>query len=139
MTIRGIDHINIGTDRLEETVAFFRDILGLKPGWRPDFPMGGAWLYAGDTAVVHLVQLSEPKLPSREAALDHFAFRIDDYDGILARLKAAGVKYQAVDIPNTEIRQINIRDPNGANIELNYRPDGPPPATAKSKRATAPA
>lgn len=139
MTIRGIDHINIGTDRLEETVAFFQDILGLKKGWRPDFPMGGAWLYAGDTAVVHLVQLSEAKLPSREAALDHFAFRIDDYDAILARLQKAGVRYQAVDIPNTQIRQINIRDPNGANIELNYRPDGPPPATAKSKRATAPA
>jgi catechol 2,3-dioxygenase-like lactoylglutathione lyase family enzyme len=139
MTIRGIDHINIGTDRLEETVAFFRDILGLKPGWRPDFPFPGAWLYAGDTAVVHLVELAEPKRPSREAALDHFAFRIEDYDAILARLQAAGVRYQAVDIPNTEIRQINIRDPNGANIELNYRPDGPPPATAKRKRATTPA
>jgi catechol 2,3-dioxygenase-like lactoylglutathione lyase family enzyme len=136
MTIRGIDHINIGTDRLDETVAFFRDILGLKVGWRPDFGFPGAWLYAGDTAVVHLVQLSAAKLPSREAALDHFAFRIEDYDGILARLKAAGVRYQAVDIPNTQVRQINIRDPNGANIELNYRPDGPPP-TAKRNRASA--
>ena len=25
MAIRGVDHINIGTDRLEETRAFFRD------------------------------------------------------------------------------------------------------------------
>jgi catechol 2,3-dioxygenase-like lactoylglutathione lyase family enzyme len=137
MTIRGIDHINIGTDRLEETVAFFRDILGLKPGWRPDFGFGGAWLYAGDTAVVHLVELAQAKLPSRDAALDHFAFRIDDYEAILGKLKKAGVRYQAVDIPNTEIRQINIRDPNGANIELNYRPDGPPPAAARTKRAAA--
>ena len=24
MTIRGVDHINIGTDRREETIAFFR-------------------------------------------------------------------------------------------------------------------
>lgn len=122
MSIRGLDHINIGTDRLDETVAFFRDIMGLEPGWRPDFPFGGAWLYAGQTAVVHLVELPQAKLPSREAALDHFAFRIDDYDGAIVRLKAAGVRYQAVDIPGTEIRQINVRDPNGANIELNYRP-----------------
>ena len=122
MAIRGIDHINIGTHRLEETKAFFCGVLGLTDGWRPDFPVGGAWLYAGDGAVVHLVELAEPKGPSREAALDHFAFRIDDYDAILQRLKDAGVRYQAVDIPNTPIRQINIRDLNGVNIELNYRP-----------------
>jgi catechol 2,3-dioxygenase-like lactoylglutathione lyase family enzyme len=122
MTIRNIDHINIGTDRLEETKAFFRDVLGLSEGWRPDFPFGGAWLYAGDGAVVHLVELAEAKKPSREAALDHFAFRIDDYDETLRRLVEAGVRYQAVDIPNTQIRQINVRDLNGVNIELNYRP-----------------
>ena len=91
MAIRGIDHVNIGTHRLEETRAFFRDVLGLTEGWRPDFPFGGAWLYAGDGAVVHLVELAEPKRPSAEAALDHFAFRIDDYEGVVGRLDAAGV------------------------------------------------
>jgi catechol 2,3-dioxygenase-like lactoylglutathione lyase family enzyme len=121
MAIRGIDHINIGTHRLEETRAFFRDVLGLVEGWRPDFPFGGAWLYAGDGAVVHLVELAAPKGPSAQAALDHFAFRIDDYDDIVRRLKGAGVAYQSVDIPNTPIRQILIRDLNGVNIELNYR------------------
>ena len=122
MAIRGVDHINIGTNHLEQTVAFFRDALGLEPGWRPDFPFGGAWLYAGDTAVVHLVDLPQSKLPSNEAALDHFALRIDDYDAAISRLAAAGVRYRAVDIPKTPIRQINVRDPNGVNIELNYRP-----------------
>ena len=121
MTIRGVDHINIGTQRLDETVAFFRDAIGLEPGWRPDFPFAGAWLYAGDTAVVHLVNLPQAKLPSSEAALDHFALRIDDYDAAIARLDAAGVRYRAVDIGGTAIRQINLRDPNGVNIELNYR------------------
>ena len=121
MAIRGIDHVNIGTHRLEETRAFFRDVLGLTEGWRPDFPFGGAWLYAGDGAVVHLVELAEPKRPSAEAALDHFAFRIDDYDGVVARLDAAGVTYRRVDVPDTPIRQIFIRDLNGVNIELNYR------------------
>jgi catechol 2,3-dioxygenase-like lactoylglutathione lyase family enzyme len=122
MAIRGVDHINIGTDHLDETVAFFREAIGLEPGWRPDFPFGGAWLYAGDTAVVHLVALAESKLPSSQAALDHFALRIDDYDAAIARLDAAKVRYRTVDIGGTAIRQINVRDPNGVNIELNYRP-----------------
>ena len=121
MTIRGVDHINIGTARLAETVAFFRDVLGLSEGWRPNFPFGGAWLYAGDGAVVHLVELAETRRPSAEAALDHFAFRIDDYEAMIARLDAAGVRYATVDIPDTPIRQIFIRDLNGVNIELNYR------------------
>ena len=120
--IRGLDHINIGTDRLAETTAFFVDVLGLAPGWRPDFPFGGAWLYAGETAVVHLVELPAPKGPSRSAALDHFAFRIDDYEACLQRLDDAGVAYRALDVPGAPIRQIFITDPNGVNIELNARP-----------------
>jgi len=121
MAIRGIDHINIGTHRLAETRAFFRDALGLTEGWRPDFPFGGAWLYAGDGAVVHLVDLDDAKRPSIEAALDHFAFRIDDYDEARRRLDAAGVRYRATAVPNAPIRQIFLSDPNGVNIELNYR------------------
>ena len=121
MAIRGIDHINIGTHRLAETTAFFVGVLGLTEGWRPDFGVGGAWLYAGDRAVVHLVELAEAKQPSSEAALDHFAFAIDDYDDVVRRLEAAGLRYQPMDVPNTPIRQIFIRDLNGVNIELNYR------------------
>ena len=120
--IRGLDHVNIGTHRLAETKAFFRDVLGLTEGWRPDFPFGGAWLYAGETAVVHLVELVEPRAPSRKAALDHFAFRIDDYDACLRRLDAAQITYRASDVPGTAIRQIFITDLNGVNIELNARP-----------------
>jgi catechol 2,3-dioxygenase-like lactoylglutathione lyase family enzyme len=121
MAIRGIDHINIGTTRLDETRAFFCDVLGLTEGWRPDFPFGGAWLYANDGAIVHLVELSEAKKPSNDAALDHFAFRIDDYDDVVRRLQAAGISFRPIDIPGTPIRQIFIRDLNGVNIELNYR------------------
>ncbi len=121
MAIRGIDHVNIGAHRLEETRAFYRDALGLTEGWRPDFPFGGAWLYAGDGAVVHLVDLDAARRPSIEAALDHFAFRIDDWAAAIARLDAAGVKYRATVVPDTPIRQVFLRDPNGVNIELNYR------------------
>jgi catechol 2,3-dioxygenase-like lactoylglutathione lyase family enzyme len=137
MAIQGIDHVNIGTSRLEETRVFFRDVLGLKEGWRPDFPFGGAWLYAGDGAVVHLVELGEAKRPSSEAALDHFAFRIDDYEGTLRRLEAAGVTFRPVDVPGTPIRQIFIRDLNGVNIELNFRETAEAVADAKADKDAA--
>ena len=122
MIVSGLDHINIGTSRLAETRAFFKDVLGLTEGWRPPFPFGGAWLYAGERAVVHLVELAADKAESSAAALDHVAFNIDDYDGALARMKAMGIACREVDVPGSAIRQIFIRDPNGVNIELNYRP-----------------
>ena len=122
MMVKGLNHINIGTHRLAETRAFFQDVLGLTDGWRPDFPFGGAWLYCGDDAVVHLVELAAPKSSSSQSALDHVAFTIDDYDATLTRLQALGIKTRCVDIPGSPIRQINIIDPNGVNIELNYRP-----------------
>jgi catechol 2,3-dioxygenase-like lactoylglutathione lyase family enzyme len=137
MAIRGIDHINIGTDKLEETCAFFHDVLGLTKGWRPDFPgFGGAWLYSGDAAVVHLVDLPKGKRPSDEAALDHFAFAIDDWDGALERLEAAGIRHRAMDVPGAPIKQIFLRDPNGVNIELNYRVPAKVKARAKAAAAT---
>lgn len=121
MAIRSLDHVNIGTERLADTVAFFKEVLGLREGWRPDFPFGGAWLYVGDRAVVHLVDLPEGRRPSAEAALDHFAFEIDDYDGTLANLQRAGVTHRKLDVPGAPVRQIFVQDPNGVNIELNWR------------------
>ena len=39
--------------------------------------------------------------------------------------QAAGVSFRPIDIPDTPIRQIFIRDLNGVNIELNYRQAAP--------------
>lgn len=119
--IQGLDHINIRTAKLAETVAFFRDVLGLTEGWRPPFDFGGAWLYQGERAIVHLVERETPLLPSREACIDHIAFAIDDYEATRARLDAAGLTYREAPVPGSAIRQMFVQDPNGATIELNHK------------------
>jgi catechol 2,3-dioxygenase-like lactoylglutathione lyase family enzyme len=124
MSIQGIDHINIGTARLAETITFFEG-LGLAVGSRPPFDFPGAWLYSGDRAIVHLVELTEAKAASETAALDHFAFGIQDYDGMKHKLDAAGVEYRALAVPGAPVRQIFLRDPNGVTIELNCREPRP--------------
>ncbi|MDO6732187.1 hypothetical protein Q4577_19315 [Marinovum sp. 2_MG-2023] len=55
MQVRRLDHVNIQTTQVEALVAWYGDILGLRTGPRPNFPFPGAWLYAGDAAVIHLV------------------------------------------------------------------------------------
>ena len=125
MAIQGIDHINISTDRLEETCAFFKTVLGLTDGFRPAFPFGGAWLYQGDQAVVHIIEKDRAMVPSGQASLDHFAFAIDDYEEMEARLQTNGIEYRPLQTPGTSIRQMFLQDPNGVNIELNWKGDKP--------------
>ena len=124
MGIRAVDHINIATERLEETRAFFIDVLGLAEGPRPPFAAPGYWLYAGDKAVVHMQLADSPVGPSSHCALNHFAFDVDDLDGMLARLDARDVPYRALVVPGTDIRQAFFEDPNGVRVELNAAPVG---------------
>ena len=121
MAIIGLDHVNIRTTDLARTRAFFTEVLGLTVGWRPDFPFGGAWLYAGDKDVVHLVEVSRAGAATRGSALDHFAFAIDDYEGAERKLNEAGIGYEPSAAPNGGIRQLFVTDLNGVTIELNCR------------------
>ena len=123
--IHALDHVNIRTADLAATKAVFIDILGLTDGWRPPFPFPGAWLYAGEKDVVHLVQVDQPAASSEGSALDHFAFEISDYDEALRRVETSGLKFRAIATPGTSVRQIFVRDPNGVTIELNWK--GPTP------------
>lgn len=123
--ISGLDHINIRTADLAGTTRVFTEMLGLTVGWRPPFDFPGAWLYAGDKDVVHLVQVDEPAAASAGSALDHFAFDISDYDEVLKRVEASGLKFTATATPGTTVRQIFVRDPNGVTIELNAKGSAP--------------
>jgi len=67
-----MDHFTVVTDQLDHTRAFY-EMLGLRVGPRPDFGIGGLWLYAEDRAVLHVVeQAAMPAL--RRGVLDHMAF-----------------------------------------------------------------
>jgi catechol 2,3-dioxygenase-like lactoylglutathione lyase family enzyme len=94
-------------------------------GWRPPFPFPGAWLYAGDKDVVHLVEVAAPAASSEGSALDHFAFDISDYDEVLQRVERTGLPFRAITTPGTTVKQIFVRDLNGVTIELNWK--GPNP------------
>jgi catechol 2,3-dioxygenase-like lactoylglutathione lyase family enzyme len=54
-----LDHFNIRTRNLSDTVRFYEDILGLEKGARPNFAFPGAWMYSEGKAVVHLVDISK--------------------------------------------------------------------------------
>lgn len=123
--VTGLDHVNIRTANLAATRAFFTDVLGLTEGWRPPFPFPGAWLYAGDKDVVHLVEVEQAAAESAGSSLDHFAFDIADYDEALARVERTGLSFRATATPGTSVKQIFVRDGNGVTIELNWKGERP--------------
>ncbi|MEM7238203.1 MAG: VOC family protein, partial [Pseudomonadota bacterium] len=86
-----LDHVNIRTSRLDEMIRWYVDVMGLTEGWRPPFAFPGAWLYAGDAAIVHLIGVdAEPGADPADLKLEHFALRGDDLAATRARCKAAG-------------------------------------------------
>ena len=118
-----LNHVNIVTDKVEETRAFFERVLGLTAGYRPDFDFGGAWLYAGDKPVIHLQELasSQNAKPSERASagpLDHASFEVADIAVARARLTANEIRFREVRSPDGRNDQIFFRDPNGVVIEL---------------------
>ena len=120
--LAGLNHANIVTARLPETVDFFVRVLGLRVGPRPAFNFAGAWLYLGDQPVIHLVEQAAPRDP--RGALDHVSFTTPDFDGALRRLDQISVAYRASDIPSGFGRQAFLIDPNGVTIELTEVPIG---------------
>lgn len=121
MPIQTLDHINIRTANLGPMISWYQDILGLTLGPRPNFSFGGAWLYAGDTAIVHLVEVALQPGMAPELQLEHFALAATDKDGFLARLEENRIPSRINVISDFGITQVNIHDPDGNHIHVDFR------------------
>ena len=122
VSIGVLDHFNIRTRKLADTVRFYENVLGLEKGPRPNFAFPGAWMYSEGKAVVHLVDISatdEPQKPD-SGVVHHVAFVSVGFDGMSQRLKSRGMPFEARRVPGGELWQIFVNDPNGVMIELNY-------------------
>jgi catechol 2,3-dioxygenase-like lactoylglutathione lyase family enzyme len=136
MTILHIDHFTLRTAKVEETVAFFRDAIGMKEGWRPAFPFPGKWMYVGDRPVVHVANLATDNTELKAylgdrtpgtggGSLDHISLRCRGLAEHQRRLAAFGLSFQERVVPELSEHQVFVDDPNGIKIELifPYSPD----------------
>jgi hypothetical protein len=53
MRIGMLDHYNVSTRKLGDTVRFYEEVLGFKNGARPAFDVPGAWVYSDAHAVLN--------------------------------------------------------------------------------------
>ena len=113
--IKKLDHINLVTADLFGAVSFYTKILGLETGWRPDFDVPGAWLYANQLPIVHLVDRHSDLSVGR---IEHFALQGDDIETFLSHLQRNSVANYVNDIPSTDCKSVNLHDPDGNHIEV---------------------
>ncbi len=93
-----IAHIGIAVRGLDDSVSFYRDILGM-----PDVPLDDAdgakiaGLAAGDS-LVELLEAESSESPigkfvaKRGPGIHHVCFAVDDLDATLARCRASGIR-----------------------------------------------
>ena len=131
MTISCLHHINIQTNKLEETRDFYERVLGLYVGARPDFASFGYWLFAPGTdhPIVHLSEHDDggpDRTNDKGNRLDHVAFFGRDLEGTLASLDEMGVEYDVHPerlYLDCRMTQVFVKDPNGISVELGFFPD----------------
>lgn len=133
MPIGRLDHYSIRTTRVEETRRFYVEVMGLRDGPRPPFKFPGAWLYSGEQAVVHVVGIDPDDRrglldylgdkaveTAGTGTLDHVAFTASDLDGLRGRLGRHSVSFRERTVPDLNLHQVFLEDPNGVTIELNF-------------------
>jgi catechol 2,3-dioxygenase-like lactoylglutathione lyase family enzyme len=122
MSVGVLDHYNVLTRKLDETVHFYEDVLGFSNGPRPPFNFPGAWLYSSGHAVLHLDDISQTEKQQRtdSGVIDHVAFGCRGFEAAKRHLSGKGVSYHVNQVPNSARWQIFLRDPNNVEIELNF-------------------
>lgn len=124
MTILGLHHINLRAHRLllDSLRDFYSEVLGFHQGYRPAFPSFGYWLYAQETAVIHLseAKFEEERMLHNDGYLDHFAFECADLAEVEKTLQRNGIDYRKTQIPLSTQIQLFLQDPAGNNVELNF-------------------
>lgn len=129
MPLTEINHVNFRTDR--ETMhllrGFYCDILGLTVGKRVASTTYGYWLYIGNNDVVHLAEYKtlEPPQLYVHGTYDHVSFTCTDMPAMEAHLTKNNVPYTSRTLASG-VRQINLKDPAGNGVELNFEEDKDP-------------
>nr|WP_087573966.1 VOC family protein [Sphingomonas sp. CDS-1] len=122
--MRAIHHIAIICSDYARSRAFYVDILGfgvIREVWRDERQSWKCDLDAGNAQIELFSFPAPPPRPTRPEAcgLRHLAFTVDDLDGEVARLTAAGIACEEVRIdPYTGQRFTFFADPDGLPLEF---------------------
>jgi glyoxylase I family protein len=148
MSLLRLTHIGICVSDCERSVQFYRDVLGFRylselqlagePSSTllqlPDVELRAIYLER-DGIRIELLHYPVPghrgdggPRPMNQLGLTHLSLRVDDLAGLLASVRAAGVRILEathIDIPAFAAAAVFVTDPDGTLIELVQAPGDP--------------
>src|SRR5262245_19869390 len=95
--LQQIDHIGIAVENLDETVAFYREVMGLEVSSTEVFNgLKIAFLRIGDSELELLEDLTPDgviacHVAKRGEGIQHVAYRVDNIDQALQEMRAKGI------------------------------------------------
>lgn len=144
-----LDHISVTVSNLDRSLAFYRDLLGMREVERHRLEGETISRMAGKSAVVmEVVRLAAPETPGilldlqqyvappgrvsnaalGDAAHAHFCLGVPDLAAAYRDLKARGVSFVsdpvAFDLDWGQVHVVFMRDPDGFIVELMQVPVG---------------
>jgi len=124
MKFEGFLHLNIRCSKSDtpKIEKFYGDVLGLKPGYRPNFNFGGLWLYDGDDPIIHVsARFPEKSIvkDKHSGSVDHIAFKASGAVDFRKRLKKLNIEFEEQNIENAGY-QVFLYDPVGTKLEFNF-------------------
>jgi catechol 2,3-dioxygenase-like lactoylglutathione lyase family enzyme len=124
MRLFDINHVAIRTLDLEATNKFYTEVLGMSLAKRPPFEFPGSWLQIGNTMIHVLAGKAaydaDGKFRTAGGAVDHISITAEGYDDFAERFTRHGLAWREFAVPEADIVQLFVRDPNGILIELNF-------------------
>ncbi len=126
--IESLDHFFVYSSKLTLTKTFYCEVLGLEDGPRPAFDFAGYWFYLNGQPVIHVGTNEFPggfdhtdrDLGNDTGSIDHVAFRCKGFSEFIARFQQYKQQFKIHAIPDFDLKQIFVQDPNGVTIELNF-------------------
>ena len=121
MPITGFQHVNVRASDVDASRDFYVGVLGLSAGDRPPFASKGYWLYAGDSAVIHLVQRKPGEARGAgSGCIDHIGLAATGLAATRQLLIDKRIQFVEQTLPPGGTAQIFVDDPDGVRIELNF-------------------
>lgn len=127
--ITKINHVAIVVPDIESSLSFWRDALGLELHHVEDVPSQKsqvAFLPLGESEVELVRPTTDDSgvakfLADRGAGMHHLCFEVDDIDGMLADLKAKGIRLineTATQLEGRKVAFVHPKSANGVLVEL---------------------
>ncbi|OIS96010.1 PREDICTED: uncharacterized protein LOC109235415 [Nicotiana attenuata] len=124
LALTSLNHISLVCRSVEESIDFYKNVLGFVPVRRPgSFNFNGAWLF-GHGIGIHLLQSEDPERLPKKTEINpkdnHISFQCESIDAVEKKLTQMGIEYvrQLVEEGGIYVDQLFFHDPDGFMVEI---------------------